>query len=484
MLLSVFEPNHDLNVPFKTNGLVASAKDRMISMLKASECSVGLVTNGEMWMLVFADDGSISSTATWHARIFSQETDTLRAFSTLLGIYRFTGPATDRIGSLLQQSAEHQGNVTEELGAQVSTAIEVLMRALDRADQDRNRELLKDIEPKELYEAGLTLMMRLVVVLCAEERDLLLLGDPIYDAHYAISTMRSDLVATDPAILSNREEAWSRMLATFRLIFAGSDHPDMRLAALGGSLFDPNKYPFLEGRSKGSDWEVEPASPLPIDDRTVLLLLDALQLFKGRKLSYKALDVEQIGHVYEGLLEQTAEQVTGVSVQLKGSTRSITPIISLDAIEELSFLDRPGLIKFLEEQTGRSENAIRNDLDRPVEEIEKGKLVTSCRGDTELANRIIPLLNVISLDPWEMPLVHQKGAIVLIKGLDRRETGSHYTPKSLTEKVVEETLTPIVFDGPSEGKERNDWLLKSPKDILDLKICDPAMGSDRRETAL
>ena len=86
----------------------------------------------------------------------------------LLGIYRFTGPATDRIGALLQQSVEHQGNVTEELGSQVAVAIEVLMRALDRADQDRNRELLKDIQPKELYEAGLTLMMRLVVVLCAE----------------------------------------------------------------------------------------------------------------------------------------------------------------------------------------------------------------------------------------------------------------------------------------------------------------------------
>ena len=225
-------------------------------------------------------------------------------------------------------------NVTE-LGAQVAKAIEVLMRALDRADQDQNRELLKDIQPKELYEAGLTLMMRLVVVLCAEERDFLL-GDPVYDANYAISTMRSDLVGTDPAILSNREEAWSRLLATFRLIFAGSDHPDMRLAALGGSLFDPDKYPFLEGRSKGSNWGAEVASPLPIDDRTVLLLLDALQLFKGRKLSYKALDVEQIGHVYEGLLEQTAGRVTDTSLQLKGSSQFKTPIVTVSEIEDLS----------------------------------------------------------------------------------------------------------------------------------------------------
>ena len=477
MLLSIFAPNHDLNVPFQTSGLVANAKDRMISMLKASECSVGLVTNGEMWMLVFADDGSISSTATWHARMFSQERETLRAFSSLLGIYRFTGPATDRIGSLLQQSIEHQGNVTEELGAQVSAAIEVLMRALDRADQDRNRELLKGIEPKELYEAGLTLMMRLVVVLCAEERDLLLLGDPIYDAHYAISTMRSDLVATDPAILSNSEEAWSRLLATFRLIFSGSDHPDMRLAALGGSLFDPDKYPFLEGRPKGSTWESHPSSPLPIDDRTVLLLLDALQSYKGRKLSYKALDVEQIGHVYEGLLEQSAYRVKDVSIQLKCSPQYKTRIISLSEIESLSSSDETAFLDYLAEKTGRLKTALSNDLAQSVEALGKGKLITSCRGDTELADRILPFINIVSLDTWGMPLVYKKGSIVLMRGMERRESGSHYTPKAMAEKIVNETLLPVVFSGPAAGVSRKDWVLKTPREILELKICDPAMGS-------
>ncbi|WP_211243710.1 hypothetical protein [Paracoccus hibiscisoli] len=70
--------------------------------------------------------------------------------------------------------------------------------------------------------------------------------------------------------------------------------------ALGGSLFAPDRYPFLEGRKKGTSWRSDPAEPLPIDDRTVLLLLDAIQIFEGRTLSYRALDVEQIGHVYEG----------------------------------------------------------------------------------------------------------------------------------------------------------------------------------------
>jgi hypothetical protein len=61
--------------------------------------------------------------------------------------------------------------------------------------------------------------------------------------------------------------------------------------------------------------------------------------------------------------------------------------------------------------------------------------------------------------------------------VDRRETGTHYTPKSLTEAIVKETLEPLVYVGPAEGKPREEWRLRSAAELLDLKICDPAMGS-------
>ena len=61
-------------------------------------------------------------------------------------------------------------------------------------------------------------------------------------------------------------------------------------------------------------------------------------------------------------------------------------------------------------------------------------------------------------------------------GADRRETGTHYTPKSLTESIVETTLEPVAYVGPVEGKPREEWQLKSSAELLDLKICDPAMG--------
>ena len=54
----------------------------------------------------------------------------------------------------------------------------------------------------------------------------------------------------------------------------------------------------------------------------------------------------------------------------------------------------------------------------------------------------------------------------------RRRSGSHYTPRELTEPIVRTTLEPILarLRGPGGEPPR-------PEAILDLKICDPAMGS-------
>lgn len=51
------------------------------------------------------------------------------------------------------------------------------------------------------------------------------------------------------------------------------------------------------------------------------------------------------------------------------------------------------------------------------------------------------------------------------------------TTHRFTEAIVTETLTPVVYIGPSDGIPREQWQLKSPAELLDLKICDPAMGS-------
>jgi len=477
LLIHVYDPDTDLDSTHRFDGLAITPADRMVALLRATGCAIGIVTNGERWMLVHAPVGAVSGFASWYARLWGQEPETLRAFVSLLGVRRFFGSDEGKLPALYERSLKHQDDVTEALGEQVRRAVEVLVQALDRADQDRNRELLRDVDPRELYEAGLTVMMRLVFLLAAEERALLLLGDPRYDSFYAISSLRMQLRADSEEILERRRSAWSRLLALFRGVYCGIDHPTLRLPALGGSLFDPDRYPFLEGRKKGTNWRSDPAEPLPIDDRTVLLLLEAIQTFEGRTLSYRALDVEQIGHVYEGLLERTVKRVEDVTLELDSSAKSKNPRVTLGELESARLDGMARVAELLKERSERSESAIRNALGRTADDRLAARLLTVCRGDVDLRDRILRYAPLLRTDPWGYPLVHHKGAFVVMLGADRRESGTHYTPKSLTEKIVEETLTPVAYRGPAEGKVPEDWKLKSAEELLDLKICDPAMGS-------
>ena len=379
--------------------------------------------------------------------------------------------------ALLDNSLKFQDEVTDALGEQVRRAVEVLIQALDRADVDRNRDLLDGVEPAELYEAGLTVMMRIVFLLSAEERGLLLLGDERYEANYAVSTLRMQLRSESEEILERRWDAWSRLLSIFRAVYGGVDHEAMRLPALGGSLFDPDRFPFLEGRKKGSRWKIDPATPLPIDNRTVLYLLDAVQLFQGRTLSYLALDIEQIGYVYEGLLERTVVRAKEATLDLDATKNAKNPWVSLPELDDAAAKGREAVEELLKDRTGSSASRVRNDLDKTVDEDSADKLLTACHADRSLRDRIRPYFHLLRTDRWGYPLVYPKGTFMVTSGADRRETGTHYTPKSFTEAIVKETLEPLVYVGPAEGKPREDWELKSPAELLDLKICDPAMGS-------
>ena len=62
--------------------------------------------------------------------------------------------------------------------------------------------------------------------------------------------------------------------------------------------------------------------------------------------------------------------------------------------------------------------------------------------------------------------------MVLQPSEERRRSGSHYTPRALTEPIVRTTLEPIL------ARLRGaDGRPPRPEQILDLKVCDPAMGS-------
>ncbi len=477
MLIQVFSHDVNLDEPVKGDGWATSPAERMVALCRANDVRLGLLTNGEQWMLTDAPVGAVTTFASWYARLWGQEPITLQAFVNFLGIRRFFVDPSEQLPTLFDESLKFQDEVTDALGEQVRRAVEVLIQRLDRADVDQNRELLVGVDPSELYEAALTVMMRIVFLLSAEERGLLLMGDECYEANYAVSTLSAQLRSDSEEILERRQDAWSRLLSVFRAVYGGIQHEKIRLPALGGSLFEPDRFPFLEGRLKGSNWNIDPAKPLPIDNRTVLLLLDAVQLFQGRTLSYRALDVEQIGYVYEGLLERKVVRAKEVTLELDAGKKSKKPWVTLDELEAAAGEGGKLLVELLEERTGSTFSRVNNDLAKEVDEAALDKLLTACHGEQVLRDRIKPYFHFLRMDGWGYPLVYPKKTFMVTTGEDRRETGTHYTPKSLTEAIVKETLEPVVYVGPAEGKLREEWVLKKPAELLDLKICDPAMGS-------
>ena len=305
LLVVTYPPAQHLEKPVAGKVWKASPATRMTELLHATGVPLGLVTNGEHWMLVYAPRGETSGFASWYADIWMQEPVTLRAFHSVLHLRRFFGVAAgETLAALFLESAKNQQEVTDQLGRQVRRAVEMLVRAFDQIDVDSGRSVLTGVPEKEIYDAALTVMMRLVFLFSAEERGLLLLGDPLFDQHYAVSTLREILRERadqqGEEVLERRHDAWSRLLSTFRAVHGGVQHEAMRLPAYGGSLFDPDRYPFLEGREMHTRWRETPAHPLPVNNRVVLHLLEALQLLRvrvpgggpaeTRRISFRALE--------------------------------------------------------------------------------------------------------------------------------------------------------------------------------------------------
>lgn len=506
LLVSVV-PGQELEKAVSGKSCSWSPARRMAELCRSTGIPLGLVCNGEKVMLVYAKKNKTTSYITWHISLWFEERVTLRAFITLLHKRRFFALTEEEsLTSLMEKSADKQQDVTDKLGLQVRSAITEFLRSLDELDRANQGELLGHIPPKRLYDAALTVMMRLVFLLSAEERGLMRLGDEVYDSAYAASTLYESLrEVADRAgdeLLSTRHDAWVRLLSLFRAVYDGVSHDLFQLPAYGGSLFDPDVYPFLEGRAEGSCWRHEAARPLAVDNRVILHMLESVQFLHDKqttgvseavKLSFRALDVEQIGHVYEGLLDRTACRASEVLLGFKFDKKVPEPWIPLAEVEKLLSEGEEAFFNGLSKKTGQSVANIKKAFSGEVRKGRKSKKQTEenedplaqkkallrrvCDGDEALEQRVLPFLNLLRSDSFDRPLIAMENGLYVTAGSQRRDSGTHYTPRSITETLVTAALEPHVYEGPSQGLPREDWKLKSAEQLLDLKACDMAMGS-------
>ncbi len=196
----------------------------------------------------------------------------------------------------------------------------------------------------------------------------------------------------------------------------------------------------------------------------------------GQRLSYRALDVEQIGHVYEGLLDHTAIRTTDAALGFEGR---IEPELSLGVVEaERAKDDDDAFCAWLAKETGRSAKAIAKGLAAPPDPYRRAQLRAACGNDDALLERVAPYDGLLRTDLRGNPVVYRPGAIYVTQALERRSSGTYYTPRALAEEVVRHALDPVAYrPGPAEEAEAEKWRLRPPDELLALKVCDLAMGS-------
>ncbi|WP_030902878.1 Eco57I restriction-modification methylase domain-containing protein [Streptomyces sp. NRRL F-5126] len=483
----------------------ATPVDRMAHLCRHHGVELGLVTDGRWWALVWAPRGGVTTSALFDTVAWTEPVErvVVRAFMSLLGRRRFFAVADDEtLLPLLKESLDSQEDVTDALGVQVRRAVELLVEAIGRADvseRARGRKGLADVPARDVYRGAVAIMMRVVFLLFAEERGLLPSDNELYTQAYSAGRLCQELEdlarETTEDDLEQTGVGWHRLIALFNAVYGGVEHPALRMHAYDGSIFDPDAFPWLEGRGTA---EGDPADPLPIDDRTVLHMLQSVQhvwIGTGRKrerrrLTFRTLDVEQIGYVYEGLLSYQGRRAEDTVVGLVGKP-GLEAEVLLTRLESLARTHGDGdgddgLAAVLAEEynkaTGLGSAGKVAKLLAPLGDTERaearGKLLAATANDPALADRLLPFYRLIRPDLRGLPVVIAAGGLYVTESSLRKNTGTHYTPKSLAQQVADGALEPLVYEyGPLQTADRGQWRPKSSGDILKLKVADIAMGS-------
>ena len=345
-------------------GWEATPHQRFERMLRDTGVPTGLLVTDETLRMVYAPKGGESSG--WF-EVPLRALGTVAGRSMLGGLKLlldrtrlFSDGPDRRLPALLEASRRSQAEVSTKLATQVLGALHALMHGLHAASPAALSTITRE-QPAIVYEGLLAVLLRLVFLLYAEDRGLIPSRDDamaraFYDQGYGVRALHTRLLedaALHPDTMEERRGAWHRLLALFRLVHAGDATGWMR--GRGGKLFDPASFPFLQGQTVPTD----PIQVPLVSDGCVLRVLDGLLTLDGERLSYRALDVEQIGSVYETVMGFTAQIATGPSLAIRAGKRDRTPVfIDLSALASIPAKDR---LKWLKENTERGKFPARTE---------------------------------------------------------------------------------------------------------------------------
>jgi len=290
--------------------LKMSAHAIMQEYLNLTEQLYGIVTNGRLLRLLRDSSRLVKLTYLEFDldRIFS---DGLFAdfavLYRLLHVTRFPVQHENSTDSIIeryhQDSLDSGARIRDGLSQAVETAIRTFANGF--LSNPHNTELLAEIDaerlqPGEYYHNLLRLIYRVLFVMVIEERNLVYPLSPsaakreIYNRYYSLMRLRR---LSEKRYLADRRhnDHWLALLACFRLFEDGGPGSKLGIAPLAGDLFRQDAIGSL-GRCA-------------LDNETLLQCLRSLSLYENPnngqviRVNYAALNVEEFGSVYEGLLE-------------------------------------------------------------------------------------------------------------------------------------------------------------------------------------
>ena len=432
----------------REGGWRATPQERFERLLRESEVELGLLFNGAQLRLVVAPRGESSGYLTFKLAELAEVSgrSMFAGLRLLLGREQVLDASPGlRLVDVIQASRGYQAVVSEELADQVLAGLWELLRGFQRADEltADGARVVGDLavrDPQQLYGGLITVMLRLVFLLYAEDTDLMP-SDAVFEQSYKLNTLLAQLQrdeAAYPDTMEQRFGAWSGIVSLFRLVYLGGGATADYLPARKGQLFERKTYPWLE-----TPW---------ISDAVVLAVLRNLLIVKGERINYRALDVRQIGSVYEGIMEFAVARIPGPCIGIRSKAQGGKKPFTT-AIDLAELLAMPGSKRkaWLEAQA---------QTDLPAKAATALKEAST---EQELVAALAPRIDRRLFDGAQAA-----GSLVFQPTAERRRSGSHYTPAQLTSLTVAEALRP--------------WLERhggkpTPDAILALKICDPAMGS-------
>lgn len=439
----------DLDAPSRRGRAYRFSPSRIAGrVLLAKGERAGLLTDGHELRLLLCDPARPES----HVEIalggsggWRRSRDVPDSYRLLLAL---ASPAGVRALPALTEAARlAQTTVTRKLREQARRAVEGFLQEV--LDHPANRVALeaeahadRDALARTLWNESLILVYRLLFVLKLESSP-----DPARAFSFASTALWRQSWSPSTALAPVVRESLDRgadtggfleasLRALFRLFTEGMASSELRVHALGGALFGADTTPVL--------------GPLTWGETAVANLLDALLWTSGdgakerERVHYGALDVEDLGRVYEALLE-------------------LEPGIASEPMARLRRAKLEVVVPAAQGEPYRALEAAADDADEDEEDASEDEEdeAPKARGKKKGKGAATKVRFVESIPA---------GRFYLRVGLGRKSSGSYYTPHAFVRFLVQETLGPQVA-------ERSPQSDPQPAAILGLRVLDPAMGS-------